>query len=105
MATNRCRTAYPDKDTAEKAALPVTSASFAPLVSVGDDDDNIESYDPNEVMAKAYHQKSVQERMEGEEKSESTPDIETGPLAFLGLTRTVGQDENVRESFKVVYNI
>lgn len=44
------------------------------------DDGDIESFDPNEVMAKAYMTKKTEE-----EPAKSQSPVQEGPLAFLGL--------------------
>lgn len=68
----------------------MTSASFAPLVSLED-----QQVDPSVAMAKAY----CKEKKEEEEKKP-----EDGPLAFLGLHRkSADGDEDDEKDDKVKY--
>ena len=86
MGTNNCKSAYPSEEAAKKAVRALPSAAFAPLVSLEDDGGGeLASFDPSEVMAKAYHTS----RVGREESGRSTPSEEVGggPLAFLGLQR------------------
>ena len=69
---NGCRSAYPTKEKAASAAKPI-------LV---DRDGEIESFDPNEVMAKAYMTKKPED-----DKEEPKSQAQDGPLAFLGLQK------------------
>ena len=69
---NGCRSAYPTKEKAASAAKPI-------LV---DRDGEIESFDPNEVMAKAYMSKKPDD-----DKEEPKSQTQDGPLAFLGLQK------------------
>lgn len=70
-----------------KAIRPLSSASFAPLISI--EDGNVGSVDPNVVMAHAYHKSQSKK---GDDKS-STKNGD-GPLAFLGLQRRGSRDED-----------
>ena len=72
LGMNGCRSAYPTKEKAASAAKPI-------LV---DRDGEIESFDPNEVMAKAYMTKKPED-----DKEEPKSQAQEGPLAFLGLQK------------------
>ena len=72
LGINGCRSAYPTKEKAASAAKPI-------LV---DRDGEIESFDPNEVMAKAYMSKKPDD-----DKEEPKSQAQEGPLAFLGLQK------------------
>ena len=72
LGMNGCRSAYPTKEKAASAAKPI-------LV---DRDGEIESFDPNEVMAKAYMSKKPDD-----DKEEPKSQAQEGPLAFLGLQK------------------
>eukprot|EP00095_Tigriopus_kingsejongensis_P004720 maker-scaffold931_size79642-snap-gene-0.11 protein:Tk04720 transcript:maker-scaffold931_size79642-snap-gene-0.11-mRNA-1 annotation:"pogo transposable element with znf domain" len=87
LSANGCRSAYPSQEEAKRAQKSLSSASFAPLISL--DEDEVRSFDPNEVMAKAY-MKAADSK---EEKR--TPNHE-GPLAFLGLQMrsSVSEDDS-----------
>lgn len=87
LATNSCKSAYKSLEEAKKAVKELPSASFAPLVDIPEDDSEIVSFDPNVVMAKAYHQGNK------EDKSKTGPRENDGPLAFLGLQRKTSVDE------------
>merc|ERR1712141_986710 len=73
LALSGCRTAYP--------TLEVAKTAIQPMITGNEDD--IESFDPNEVMAKAYMTK----------KPEVSPKSQGGPLAFLGLQKTTGDSD------------
>ncbi len=84
LALHGCRSAYSSLEKSQIAAIPVMQGP----------DDDVESYDPNEVMAKAYMAKNKPV----EEDSQSPTPRQTpgplskkrpmpaqdGPLAFLG---------------------
>ena len=71
LALHGCRSAYSSQEEAQKAAIPVLQ---------GPDEEDLESFDPNEVMAKAYMAKK---QVDEEESTSQTP-AQDGPLAFLG---------------------
>lgn len=92
LALHGCRSAYPTLEEAKKAAMPIMQSN----------DDEIESFDPNEVMAKAYMTKKTQEEESSSSASSSaTPkaDQQEGPLAFLGLQQK-SQDEDSSQDSK-----
>merc|ERR1712062_303415 len=77
LALHGCRSAYSSLESAQKSAVVVAQ-------------DEIESFDPNEVMAKAYMSKKP------EEEAPKAPDAQveqSGPLAFLGLQKRPKEDE------------
>ena len=77
LALHGCRSAYPSLESAQKSAVVMAQ-------------DEIESFDPNEVMAKAYMSKKT------EEEAPKAPDAQveqSGPLAFLGLQKRPKEDE------------
>ena len=76
LALNNCKSAYPNEDVAVAAAVTRYGEDGA---------DDITSYDPNEVMAKAYHKKDEKEDKREQSKTRNRA---SGPLAFLGLQRT-----------------
>ncbi len=90
LSLNNCRTAYPSLTSAKSAVQTLSSASFAPLVSLDDDRgsggpnvnaDDITSFDPSVVMAQAY-QKDKRDKVADQPSAG-----QQGPLAFLGLQR------------------
>ena len=85
LALHGCRSAYPSEAEAQKAAKIIERP----------DGGDIESFDPNEVMAKAYMTK----KPETEEKKKETPEPprQEGPLAFLGLQKTSAKEETKAE--------
>lgn len=99
LALNGCLSAYPSREVAKKSrkgrsssssssfSLSLTPVNKATISDIDDDDDKIESYDPNEVMAKAYMKST-------ESKEEKKPPGQEGPLAFLGLQRKSSVDNN-----------
>ncbi|XP_059085785.1 uncharacterized protein LOC131882601 [Tigriopus californicus] len=103
LALNGCLSAYPSREVAKKARKGRSSASHSSSSSswavfnkvsakeTDDDDDKIESYDPNEVMAKAYLKPL-------ESKEEKKPSGQEGPLAFLGLQRKPSMDDEESNS-------
>merc|ERR1712062_135200 len=77
LALHGCRSAYSSLESAQKSAVVMAQ-------------DEIESFDPNEVMAKAYMSKKP------EEEAPKAPDAQveqSGPLAFLGLHKRSKEDE------------
>ena len=77
LALHGCRSAYSSLESAQKSAVVMAQ-------------DEIESFDPNEVMAKAYMSKKP------EEEAPKAPDAQveqSGPLAFLGLQKRPKEDE------------
>ncbi len=63
QGTHNCKTAYPTRESAKSAVQSLSSASFAPLVSLevdgeeggeGAGGEGLSSFDPSVVMAKAY---------------------------------------------------
>ena len=76
MALHGCRSAYSNLEEAQKAAIPVLQ---------GPDEEDIESFDPNEVMAKAYMAKKQVEEEESPKQSPKQTPAQDGPLAFLGM--------------------
>ena len=80
LALHGCRSAYSSLEKSQIAAIPVMQGP----------DDDLESYDPNEVMAKAYMAKN---KPVEEDSPRQTPGPlskkrpmpgQDGPLAFLG---------------------
>ena len=60
-------------------------------------EDDIESFDPNEVMAKAYMSKKPEEETAKPAKP-AEPEVQSGPLAFLGLQQRPKDDEETEVS-------
>ena len=82
LALHGCRSAYSSLEKSQIAAIPVMQGP----------DDDLESYDPNEVMAKAYMSKNkpVEEDSQRQtlgplSKKRPMPD-QDGPFAILGET-------------------
>lgn len=85
-----CRSAYPSLEEAKKAAMPILQS----------DDGDIESFDPNEVMAKAYMTKKEEESSSSATASGTKAgQQQEGPLAFLGLQQK-SQDEDSSQDSK-----
>ena len=94
LTLSGCRTAYPTLEVAKQAVQPMITGN----------EDDIESFDPNEVMAKAYMAKKpeddpkVPSKSRGGTKVFSGPRSQKtlgGPLAFLGLQKTTTGDSDV----------
>ena len=81
LALSGCRTAYPTLEVAKQAVQPMITGN----------DDDIESFDPNEVMAKAYMAKKPDDDPKVSSKSQG------GPLAFLGLQKTTTTTGDIPE--------
>jgi hypothetical protein len=87
LGTFGCKSAYPNSETATKARVQLSSASFAPLVNIEEDCRDISSFNPSEEMAKAYMK-------EDKNKEEKKPIKKAeGPLAFLGLQQRKSVEE------------
>ena len=78
LALHGCRSAYKSLEKSQIAAIPVMQGP----------DDDLESFDPNEVMAKAYMNKPVEEdsprQTPGPLSKKRPMPSQDGPLAFLG---------------------
>ena len=75
MGRTGCRSAYPTLEEAKKAAKPIL---------VGRDGE-IESFDPSEVMAKAYMSKNKKPEDDDKTNTNKQGGLPMGgPLAFLG---------------------
>merc|ERR1712062_865414 len=77
LALHGCRSAYSSLESAQKSAVVMAQ-------------DEIESFDPNEVMAKAYMSKKPEEEAP---KASDAQVEQSGPLAFLGLQKRPKEDE------------
>ncbi len=84
MGANGCKSAYPDRETAKKAIRPLSSASFAPLIDIDEEEGDVVEMDPSVAMAKAYLKQDASKKSSDEERRARS---EEGPLAFLGLQR------------------
>ena len=86
LALHGCRSAYSSLESAHKSAVVVSQ-------------DEIESFDPNEVMAKAYMSKKPEE----EAPKAAEPQVEqSGPLAFLGLQKRPKEGEESKDKDEVM---
>jgi len=84
LATRGCKSAYPNKEEAEKAKRVLTSAEFAPLISL-DEERQTEGIS----ISQAY---KTADGVDKDGKKERK-DQEEGPLAFLGLQRKESVDD------------
>jgi len=89
LATRGCKSAYPSKEEAKKAQRVFTSAEFAPLISLDEEEQMAKGMDPAISISQAY---KAADGVDKEGKKERK-DQEEGPLAFLGLQRKESVDD------------
>jgi len=89
LATRGCKSAYPSKEEAKKAQRVFTSAEFAPLISLDEEEQMAKGMDPRISISQAY---KAADGVDKEGKKERK-DQEEGPLAFLGLQRKESVDD------------